>query len=101
MNNFNASYEKILTYLKTLTEKENLLDQIRKPKLSDIELIAMFMTSEYSGIDSECQHFMVLLNELSATIERSVFNKRKRKLFTHIAKLQNHVASIFTSCEDY
>ena len=101
MNNFNASYEKILTYLKTLTGKENFLHQIRKPKLSDIELIAMCITSEYLSIDSECQLFRVLPNELSVRIERSVFNKRKRKLFTHIAKLQNHVASIFTSCEDY
>ena len=101
MNNFNASYEKILTYLKTLTEKENFLHQIRKPKLSDIELIAICITSEYLSIDSECQLFRVLPNELSVRIERSVFNKRKRKLFTHIAKLQNHVASIFTSCEDY
>ena len=65
MNNFNASYEKILTYLKTLTEKENFLDQIRKPKLSDIQLIAMCITSEYLSIDSECQLFRVLPNELA------------------------------------
>lgn len=101
MNNFNASYEKILTYLKTLTSKENFLDQIRKPKLSDIELIAMCITSEYLSIDSECQLFRFLPNELSVRIERSVFNKRKRKLFHHIAKLQKHIASIFTDGEDY
>jgi len=61
----------------------------------------MCITSEYLSIDSECQLFRVLPNELSVRIERSVFNKRKRKLFTHIAKLQSLVASIFTSCEDY
>lgn len=104
MNNFNASYEKILTYLKTLTGKENFLHQIRKPKLSDIELIALCVTSEYLSIDSECQLFRSLPDELSVKIERSVFNKRKRKLFPYIADLQRQIASIFTkftNCEDY
>ncbi len=101
MNNFKASYEKILTYLKTLTVKENFLYQIRKPKLSDIELIAMSLTAEYLSIDSECQLFRFLPDELSEKIERSVFNKRKRKLFPHIAMFQKHIASAFTSSEDY
>ena len=101
MNNFVASYEKILTYLKALTGKENFLRQIRKPKLSDIELISMCVTSEYLSIDSECQLFRILPKDLSVRIERSVFNKRRRKLFSHIAQLQNHVASIFTSSENY
>jgi hypothetical protein len=65
MNNFNASYENILTYLQTLTEEDNFLQQIRKPKLSDIEIIAMRTTSEYLSIDSECQLFRGLPNELS------------------------------------
>lgn len=101
MNNFNASYQKILTYLKTLTENDNFLHQIRKPKLSDIELIAMCITSEYLSIDSECQLFRFLPNELSTKIERSVYNKRKRKLFPYIAQLQKHVASKVTDFEDY
>ena len=101
MNNFNASYEKILTYIKSLTEKDNFLNQIRKPKLSDIELIAICITSEYLSIDSECQLFRFLPCELSCKIERSVFNKRKRRLFPYIAKLQMHISSIFTDSEDY
>lgn len=31
----------------------NFLNQMRKPKLSDIELIAIDLTSEYMSIDSE------------------------------------------------
>jgi hypothetical protein len=61
----------------------------------------MSVTSEYLSIDSECQLFRFLPNELSSKIERSVYNKRKRKLFPHIAQLQKHVASIFTDFEDY
>jgi len=45
--------------------------------------------------------FRFLPDELSLRIERSFFNKRKRKLFPHIAKLQKQVASIFTACGDY
>ena len=44
MNNFKANYDKILEIF--YTEIENFLKQIR-PKLKDIELIAMNLTSEY------------------------------------------------------
>lgn len=33
----------------------NFLNQKRKPKLSDIELIAIDLTAEYMSIDSEYQ----------------------------------------------
>ena len=60
MNNFEANYNKILEILKTITEKENFLTQIRKPKLNDIELIAMNLTSEYMSIDSENHLFRII-----------------------------------------
>jgi len=34
--------------------------QRRKPKLSDLELIALSLSSEYMGIDSECDLFRKL-----------------------------------------
>ncbi|WP_104811354.1 transposase [Polaribacter filamentus] len=55
MNNFSLNYDKILEVLAIITEKEQFLRQNRKPKLKDIELIAMNLTAEYMGIDSECQ----------------------------------------------
>ena len=82
MNNFEANYKKILEVLRVITKKENFLTQIRKPKLTDIELIAMNLTAEYLSIDSECQLFRVIPDNLKAKIERSVFNRRKRKLFS-------------------
>ncbi|KAA6330757.1 hypothetical protein EZS27_020573 [termite gut metagenome] len=54
MNNFIANYRKIVETLRTIEFKENFLHQIRKPKLSDIELIAVDLIAEYIGIDSEC-----------------------------------------------
>lgn len=81
MHNFQANYDKILEVLVSLDGKMNYLHQIRKPKLKDKELIAIDLTSEYMGIDSECQLFRVLPVFLVEKIERSVYNRRKRKLF--------------------
>ena len=53
MNNFTQNYEKILKTLQSIENKMNFLNQIRKPKLSDMELIAIDLTSEFMGIDSE------------------------------------------------
>jgi len=55
MHNFQANYDKILEVLKELDSKMDYLHQIRKPKIRDKELIALDLTSEYIGIDSECQ----------------------------------------------
>jgi len=57
MYNFQANYNKILEVLQKLDSKMDYLHQIRKPKLRDKELIAIDLTSEYMGIDSECQLF--------------------------------------------
>ena len=101
MNNFKASYEKILEYLKSITEKDSFLKQIRKPKLTDIELISINLTAEYLGIDSECQLFRIMPESLSSNIERSVYNKRKRKLFFAIAEMREIISSLFNEFEDY
>ena len=77
MNNFTSNYEKILDVLQQVEVKINFLNQKRKPKLSDIELIAMDLTSEYMSIDSEHQLFRSLPAILSFKIERSVYNRRK------------------------
>lgn len=83
MNNFIRNYQKILKTLQQVEHKMNFLNQIRKPKLSDIELMAIDLTSEYMSIDSEYQLFRTLPSCLSSEIERSVYNRRKRKLFSH------------------
>lgn len=101
MNNFEASYEKILEFLKTISEKETFLKQIRKPKLSDLELISINFTAEYLSIDSECQLFRVLPLLLRNKIERSVYNKRKRKLFYAISEIQELISNKFNEQENF
>lgn len=60
MNNLKQSYEVILTVLRKVEQKDNFLSQIRTPKLSDIELIALVLTAEYLSIDSEYQLFWMM-----------------------------------------
>lgn len=81
MNNFHTKYEKILEILKQFNQKDCFLKQIRRPQLSDIEILAIEMTAECLSIDSERQLFRVLPESLSTKIERSVYNRRRRKLF--------------------
>ena len=52
MNNFEANYKKILSVLRGITNKDNFIHQIRRLKLSDIELISINLTAEYMSIDS-------------------------------------------------
>ena len=57
MNNLDAIYDFILKELRKLTIKENFYFKPIKPKLSDLELIAINISAEYLSIDSEYQLF--------------------------------------------
>lgn len=56
MNSFIQNYKIILENIEKYEIHFDFL-QIRKPKLSNIELIAMNLTAEFMGINSECQVF--------------------------------------------
>ncbi|WP_185205232.1 IS982 family transposase [Chryseobacterium sp. C3] len=102
MHNFRANYEKILEVLKKLElDSENFLFQIRKPKLTDLRIIAINLTSEYMSIDSEHQLFRILPVEIKSLIERSVYNRRKRKLFNHMERIRKLLAERFNGSEKY
>ena len=70
------------------------MNQICKPKLLDIELIVIDLTSEYISIDSEYQLFRILPDYLSQLIELSVYNRRKRGLFCYRGQLRKRIASL-------
>ena len=100
MHNFKSNYEKIMEVLDKLGTKSSFLCQIRIPKLTDKELVAINLTSEYMGIDSERQLFRVLPATLSPKIERSVYNRRKRKLFPFIEEIRKSLSQEFNRFED-
>jgi hypothetical protein len=101
MNNFTTKYEKILEILKEIETKSNFLNQIRRPRLSDIELIAIDLTAEWLSIDSEYQLFRTLPTFLSSKIERSVYNRRRRKLFFVKESIRKALADKLIGDEDY
>jgi hypothetical protein len=99
MNNFSANVEKIFETLRQFEPKLNLKKQIRQPKMSDLELIAIDLTAEYMSIDSERQLFRILPQAISSRIERSVYNKRRRALFDEKQRLQQLMAQRITGAE--
>lgn len=102
MNNFYESYKLICNEIKKLAIDFSDIRQIRQPKLSNVELIALNITAEYLGVDSECQLFRVIKNtELEDKIERSVYNRRKRLLYFHIEKLRQCLSNFFNANERY
>ena len=101
MNNFLTKYEKILDILKQFETKSNFLNQIRRPRLSDIELIALDITAESLSIDSEYQLFRTIPSSLSLKIERSVYNRRRRRLFFVKERIRKALAEKLTGSENY
>ena len=95
MNNFSESYIKILEVLRDLGFNANFKRQIRSPKLSDLELIAINLTAEYLSIDSECQLFRILPESLFTRIERSVYNRRKISLAGDIENIRKQLSKRF------
>jgi hypothetical protein len=101
MNNFIQNYKIILKELTDTCSHIHSFRQIRKPKLSDLELTAMNLTAEYMSLNSELQLFRYIQDtELEGQIERSVYNKRKRKLFSYIEEIRTTLSEKFSSFTD-
>ena len=101
MNNLIQNYEIILEELKNTCTHIDSIKQIRIPKLSDLELVALIMTAEYVSINSELQLFRFISGSvLEHRIERSVFNKRRRMLFSYLEKIRIVLSSKFSEFTD-
>jgi|SRR5690606_26906698 len=101
MNNLNANYERILEVLQKISVKQLLPYQRREPKMSDLELIGLSLTAEFMGIDSENDLFRRLPKIISSKIDRSVYNRRRRRLANHLEGIRLKLASRFNEFEDY
>jgi len=88
MHNFDAIYKLILNELMKITNKDEFYFKPVKHKLSDIELISLVILAEFKSNDSEHQLFRELKDTaLENKIERSVYNRRKRKLFPYLEEI--------------
>jgi len=100
MNNLNANYERILEVLRKISDETLLSYQRRVPKMKDLEVVSLVLTAEYMGIDSENHLFRQLPQLINEKIERSVYNRRKRKLYMKINEIRLKIAQSFNEFED-
>lgn len=101
MNNLLSNYNKIYQILSTIVPKVNFLNQKRTPTLSDLEPIALNLTAEYMSIDSEHQLFRMLPTEFTSKIDRTNYNRRKRRLFPFIDQVREKLSQAFHEFEDH
>src|SRR5690606_5232690 len=103
MSNISNNYFKVLEVINSLNIDSGSLGRIRrKPKMADIEVVALSLTAEFMSIDSESDLFRKVKNEdIPNLIERSQFNKRRRNLFVFAEKIRWALSSRFTEFEDY
>ena len=97
MNNLIQNYKIILKELTKNCNHITSIKKIRLPKMSDLELVALNITAEYMSINSELQLFRCIAGtSLDGKIERSVYNKRKRKLLPYIEKIRETLSKKFS-----
>jgi hypothetical protein len=97
MNNLIQNYEIILKTLQENCSHITSFKQIRQPKLSNLELTALNLTAEYMMQNTELQLFNAIKNTyLENKIERSVYNKRRRKLFHYIENVRQCLSKKFS-----
>ena len=103
MSNIVKKYLRVLEVISSLNcELEFKSGVGRKEKMSDLEVVALSLTAEFMSIDSENSLFKEINNQqIPNLIERSQFNKRRRKLFLFLEEVRIKLASHFLEFEDY
>ena len=103
MTNIVKNYLRVLEVLSSLNFELEFKSGIgRKPKMTDLEVVALSLTAEFMSIDSENSLFkQINSNEIPNLIERSQFNKRRKKLFLFSEQIRIKLASRFLEFEDY
>ena len=103
MSNIVKNYLRVLEVISSLNCELIYKSGVgRKQKMSDLEVVALSLTAEFMSIDSENSLFKQLNQaEIPNLIERSQFNKRRRKLFLFSEEIRTKLAKEFLEFEDY
>lgn len=109
MHNIKTNFDKFFHLTKLFLAKysfknsENVQFYPKRPKMTDFEIIALSLCSEALSIDSENLFWKKLTSEFSADfvniIDRSNYNKRRRRLQPFIQILNDKIASKFNEFE--
>ena len=109
MHNLKTNFEKFFNITKSvfkdrLNQADNFYFYPNKPKLSDCEIIALSVTGESIGIDSENYFWGKLKSDhkddFPRLIHRSNFNRRRKRLYPFIEELNEHLAHFLNESED-
>ena len=97
MSNIVKNYFRVLKVISSLGCKLEYKSGVgRKEKMSDLEIVAMSLTAEFMSIDSENSLFKQITKaEIPNLIERSQFNKRRKKLFLFSEQIRTKLTSDF------
>jgi len=103
MSNIVKNYLRVLEVISSLNCESEFKSGVgRKSKMTDLEVVALSLTAEFMSIDSENSLFKQLnIGQIPNLIERSQFNKRRRKLFLFSEKVRSKLAAYFLEFEDY
>lgn len=103
MSNIVKNYLRVLEVISSLNCELIYKSGVgRKQKMSDLEAVALSLTAEFMSIDSENSLFKQINQaEIPNLIERSQFNKRRRKLFLFSEEIRTKLAKEFLEFEDY
>ena len=88
MSNIVKNYFRVLEVISSLNYDSVFKSRAgRRSKMSDLEVVALSLTAEFMSIDSKKSLFKQISSGLIPNlIERSQFNKRRRKLSDHSVK---------------
>ena len=109
MHNLKTNFDKFFNITKSvfqdrLNESDNFFFYPNKPKLSDCEIIALSVTGESIGIDSESYFWAKLESDhkedFPTLIHRSNFNRRRKRLHPFIEELNQSIADRLNEFED-
>jgi hypothetical protein len=109
MHNLKSNFDKFLNITKSFFQDSidadgNFYFYPTKPKMSDCEIIALSLVAETIGIDSENYLFGKIKSDhkqdFPNLIDRSRFNRRRRKLSELITRLNARIAALLNEGEN-
>lgn len=107
MHNLKTNFDKIIGIAKSmlgdvLFEDDNFFNYKNKPKMSDIEIVALALTAESLGIDSEL--FSKLRSEFLSDFprlpDRSNYNRRRKRLQDYLVWISDSIAKTISPDEN-
>src|SRR5258706_5335810 len=110
MHNLKTNYDKFFELIiKQFSTELNALhcfrDYRHQPKMSDAAVIALTLSAEAIGIDSENYFWHKLraehCDDFPQLIDRSNFNRRKKSLASYLDKINRQLASVMSESENF